>query len=899
MTSHPCKRTGRVAPVAPAPGEPLVTLAVGAPGSPLDPRGGLLVHPMVQVVTALYSLAHNVGLTREERGEVERTASSLNGTLWRHTKALLRAADASPAGTLVDLGYTDLVLRWLGFADERGFEEVHGMGIGEAIGRARGRLFELVRALEGNPAAAEDMRCAVAWVWCMRSARLHAGLPGTGAAIVAAIERALEISPAGEDFWRPMLQSMVEVCTRLGDRDRAEAARERLEDLEREAERRRGRDSLLRVAAYLLSVLWCISHDEDLLASERGLDPEVEPSPETWARLRSTVAVGEVEEIPLPLRTLAAWGMDEAVTELVLRCALVEIVDALPELVRAVELTWGREDGEVSAEAVRAVACVFQVRHHELERGFEPLPGEPSDIQHELIQGPARPETSERFALMSRALEAIATRPEGPNDYPMVYARVHLSAAVVLKWRGEPGLEREELDRAVANASASVAPPEERSEAEVCLAVFLWRCGDPGEARRRLRALEGPLAAGVLAEIETKEDRRRALRGAERVARDREDARSRCRLALAHAAAGHAVEAERLATECVSLAPEDPLALATLAQVLHGNGRYRDASEPARAALLRGHDEVAGGVLLARSLSRIGPEGREEATGLALAVIDAHSGEDPLAGGELADMARIAHDGGAPIERCRLADDRVLALRQTADRAEEMLGAAVARRCHGLFADDAPAWLARLAAVSIAEPVELARWLVERVEALQCFRLFAGRSLFGAIAGLEAERALAARAEALLAERHGLHLGPECVGPDALPVGVVVWEPHLPAIEGAFGEALAVRLRASERAQALLFATDGARERETALALVAVEAEHAAWIRWAGTCEALKEVAAGYAGGVPTGTLARLKPILDLAESGDNEAIRSAAWPNRWHEAGRTVSRGNDAGESR
>ena len=894
MTSHPCKRTGRVAPVAPAPGERLVTLAVGAPGSPLDPRGGLLVHPMVQVVTALYSLAHDVGLTREEQGEVERTAPSLNGTLWRHTKALLRAADASPAGTLVDLGYTDLVLRWLGFADERGFEEAHGMGIGAAIGRARGRLFELVRALEGNPAAAEDMRCAVAWVWCMRSARLHAGLPGTGAAIVAAIERALEISPAGEDFWRPMLQSMVEVCMRLGDRDRAEAARERLEDLEREAERRRRRDSLLRVAAYLLSVLWCISHDEDLLASERGLDPEVEPSPGTWARVRSAVAGGEVEEIPLPLRTLAAWGMDESVTQLVLRSALVEIADALPALVRAVELTWGREAGQVSAEAAHAVACVLDVRHHELELGFEPLPGEWADLQHELIQGASRPETAERFALMSRALEALASRPE---DHPMVYARVHLAAAVVLKWRGDPGLEREELDRAVAHASASVAPREERSEAEVCLAVFLWRCGDPGEARRRLRALGGPLAAGVLAEIETKEDRRRALRGAERVARDRGDAESRRRLALAHAAAGHAVEAERLATECVSLAPEDPLALATLAQVLHGNGRYRDAIEPARAALVRGHDEVAGGVLVARSLSRIGPEGREEATALALAVIDAHSGEDPLAGGELADMARIAHDGGAPIERCRLADDRVLALRQTADRAEELLGAAVARRCHGLFADDAPAWLARLAAVAAAEPVELARWLVERVEALQHFRLVAGRALFGGVENIEAERGLAARAEALLAERYGDRVGPEGVDLDDLPSGAE-WERHLAVIEGAFGE-LGARVRASARAQGILFGPDGTGEREAALALVAVEAEHVAWIRWAGTCEALKEVAAGYAGGVPTGTLARLKPILDLAESGDNEAIRSAAWPNRWHEAGRTASRGNDAGESR
>ena len=87
---------------------------------------------------------------------------------------------------------------------------------------------------------------------------------------------------------------------------------------------------------------------------------------------------------------------------------------------------------------------------------------------------------------------------------------------------------------------------------------------------------------------------------------------------------------------------------------------------------------------------------------------------------------------------------------------------------------------------------------------------------------------------------------------DALPVGVAVWGPHLPAIEGVFGE-LGARLRASERAQAVLFGPDGAGERETALALGAVEAEHVAWIRWAGTCEALKEVAASHVGGVATG----------------------------------------------
>ena len=40
----------------------------------------------------------------------------------------------------------------------------------------------LGRWLLASGAAADDMRCAVAWVWCLRSARLHAGLHGTGPA---------------------------------------------------------------------------------------------------------------------------------------------------------------------------------------------------------------------------------------------------------------------------------------------------------------------------------------------------------------------------------------------------------------------------------------------------------------------------------------------------------------------------------------------------------------------------------------------------------------------------------------------------------------------------------------------------------------------------------------------
>ena len=330
----------------------------------------------------------------------------------------------------------------------------------------------------------------------------------------------------------------------------------------------------------------------------------------------------------------------------------------------------------------------------------------------------------------------------------------------------------------------------------------------------------------------------------------------------------------------------DPRGSVVRAQILYREGRYRDAIESAREALSQGDGTVAR-VLLARALGRRGPEGREEATAHALAVIDTHAGEDPHAVEALADMARIAHDGGAGIERCREADDRVQALRGTVDRPEEWLGAAAARRCHGVWAEDAPAWLADLAVASNQEPVELARWLVERVEALQRFRLVAGRALFGAVEGLHAERCLAPRAEELLAERYSIRVGPEGVAPELLPETRLAWDLHVFAVEAVFGEELALLLRASERAQAVLFGSDSAPKRDVALSLAALEAEHAAWIRWAGTFAALDEVVAGDAGGFATGTTARLKPVLELARSGDEEAIRSAAWSNRWHEAER------------
>ena len=854
-----------------------------------DGEAGRMGQSTAALLSAFHALAHRAGLTPAETEQVERSGDSLSPALWLETKALLVAADTAPAGTTLELGYMALLLQWLGLANERAFTELHGVGIAEALGRGRGRLGELAHAVEGAEPMADDVRAVLLQAWCERAWRLATGLPEAGPASIAALERALELCPPEGALRRGLLESLVVVCTHTGELKLADDAHRRIEALDRRVEERRMSEGLRDIAAHVLSILWCLSHEDALLGSERGLDLEVAPSRETWAEVYAAAASGRVEDIPVPHRTFAAWSARADLDEGVLRLALGKSAEVLPEMARAVDLVWRREepDTEVPREVARHVERAATLRWVEVERGFSPLPGERPDLWYEVLNGARRPETVERLELVARTEQALG---RVPDVDPISDALVHLSHAARHRARGEHDKVREHLDRAVDCARRSDSDPELQRHVEVRAADFLWQCGELGEARRRLEAVGGAEAAEALADIKARESCREALQGAERAWRDRGDGESRAALVLAHAAAGHSANAERLGAEWVERDPDDPLAWATFARLLHGVGRHRDAVEPARVALRRGHDELASRVLLGRALSRIGPEGREEATALALAVIDAHPGEGPLAGAELADAAFIAHGGGADVGRCRLADDRVDALCKAAERTEEWLGAAVARRCHGVWADDAPAWLARLAGAADEAPVELARWVVERVEALQHFRLVAGGFLFGLVQGLDAERSLFAWASLLLRFGHDLELGPEGVDPDALPEAdppgaARRWAPHLPALVGAFGEGLVRRLRASERGQRAVFGPDGASECAIALALAVFEAEHAAWIRWAGASEALKDVAAGCGDG--TRTRARLKPILDLAACGDEEAIRSAAWPNRWHEAER------------
>ena len=213
-----------------------------------------------------------------------------------------------------------------------------------------------------------------------------------------------------------------------------------------------------------------------------------------------------------------------------------------------------------------------------------------------------------------------------------------------------------------------------------------------------------------------------------------------------------------------------------------------------------------------------------------------------------------------------------------------------------------PSWLARLAAVADDQPVEVARFVVERTEALLRLRLLAGRALFGRVEGLFEECLVFARARCLLEDRFGIEarleatdhetvagLLAECAGPVAKEAGGLcrTWERHRAAIECAFGEGLAARLYASELAQRVLVGTQGAGERETALALATLEWELVGWVRWAWSSEPVRQIGEGLGGGSSTGTSARLEPILSLSDREGDDRVAGTTWPNRWHEAER------------
>ena len=857
----------------------------------------------VHLLTAFFALAHRVALSAGDEAALEPRGACLSPKLWRATVELLHEADRGAPGTRVDIGFEPLLLRWLGVDGEPAFAEAFGLGIADALERDRGALGPLAKALESG-AGPKELRDAVSHVWAARALRLTGELPGTARAVVEALDRAIEGCPWPATRRRSLFEVMALASEALGDWTRAQDARRWIARLDEE-------DALACVAAQVVLVLWCITRDRLLLGFERGLDPGIEPSPAGWARVRAALENGRHEDVPVPAGTFAAWSLGEGLEESVLRIALGSCAPLLADTARVVELLFegGGAPGPLSFDAARLVVDSLVRRRDRVEGAFRPLPGERQNLFCEAHQGARRPETMERLAVLHRLHEAL----ERCADLdPAAAVRVHVDRAAECESRGEYEQSRAHLEKARDAAREIPHDPALRDFPDVCLAEQRWREGEPGEAGRTVAgppgesgeagrpALFGPKASELLRRIRAREPERAAVRRAERAVRRRGDLESRCNLVHAHVAAGHPIAAERMANGLCRSHPGEPLAWTTLARVLEADGRYRDALRPAREALARGSGDAARRVLLARILSRMGPDGREESTALAAAVIKLHPEGERLRSEDLAEAVRIADDRGADLDVCRRGDDQVWALRETDEPPEEWLGAAVARRCDGAWAPDAPEWLARLAAAAPDEPAEMARFVVERVEALAHLRLLIARSLFGAVEGLEAEAAAYARARDLLKDRYGrcieaeglaatavaaAALGAGEADPDIEVAPALNWRPRLAAIVDGLGTELAVGLRASELAQAAFFATGGAGERERIVQLHTLERERGDWIRWAGAEDRLGDFADGFGAGLSPATAARLEPVLSCPR--DDEQIRASVWATRRHEAER------------
>ena len=856
------------------------------------------------LLTALFALSHRIALTAEDVAALDRDWPCLTPELWKATRELLGEADRGAAGTTLDIGFVPLVLRWLGLADEAAFGAEFGVGVGEALGRDLGCLAEIAGALESpRVPGSEALGVQLTLAWSRRGVGLMTARPRAASAAVEALERAVVHYPRVDDAqFRQLLESVVTACEGCGDWERHRAVQRQIQAFDREAESRAELGEAYTNAALVLSILWCISHPDDnlLLTTERGIEPWVRPSPEVWDRVRASIEAGDFEGVPIPLRTYALWTADDTMESERLRHCLDASAGVLGAMVSEVERLWGGPQPQGGRLASSLAACYVQaaarIRRARLEQTWLPVPGEfwPS-IFGELHQGARRPATLERVQLIHR-MQGVFLQ-FALSDAIAVVA-VWLDRAEEARWQGHYEEEQASLMRAVELTRDGVHGPEVRAYAQVQFGWWLWRNAEPDEARGRLLRLEVPPAQDLLAQIEAREPQRAALREAEG-ALGQGDLESSCEVALAHVRAGHSARGEQLARELCQVHREEPTAWLTLARVLYENGRYRDAVGPALRALDIGAGR-AGRVLLARILSRIGPDGRAQSGAIALEVIEPPSFQAGLQREDLADLVRIAEDAGAPLAACRGGDD--LVLRTDGAGPLEWYGEAVARRFGGLSSPDAPAWLACLANAARSVPAELARFLVERFEWLLYARRLVGQSLFGSVPDLEAEGRLYSRARALGEGVHELRLE-AAVAAGAGRAGVslgwaqlmhgdpveraIHWVPHLETIGRVFGRDGVMRLRASVLAQATFFGgEEEVAERERLVVLATFEAERFFWVGWLREHEALLDLALGRHG-CSAGTRARLQPLLDLAADGSFDAVAAAAWATRWHEAER------------
>ena len=558
----------------------------------------------VEILTALYSLNHGVGVTTAERQALSVAGQSLSPAMWRHTVGLLREADGLE-GLEFDLGFTPAVLTWLGYPDEAAFRARHGCTVSAALARDGGQLWRLARILEGSGSPVLDGElCSLTTVWCDRADRLLDDARNNALAAREAILQAMRHCPPVED-WRERLSGALERVDRILASVRGVEAvcpPDGWAPLDTPVPHA--------ATATVLSILWCVSRDTLLLDAERGLDRHISRSVEVWGAVQAAVAAGRIDDIPLPCELCSVWGIHSSalpapvgtstpVPRSVLRGCLAETHRAgeLAEIVRLVDDLWGGGDAEIehSIASQAVVAGVFR-RRAAIEDGGEPVLGEPPDIFLEAWQGAQRPAIVGRVELIGQMYSVLMSV---ARLDPLAGAFAHMDFAAAAYAQGEwARVERALVQAAAVTARASPDSSWWRHESE-CLGVHRWSSGDVAAAREILEELGTPRARTVLGHIAAKAPQRAAA-----AARDREwercpsSAAGRARV-WAHRDAGHAILAMGLATQLPQTYPDEPLAWATLAQLLCQHGRYRSAYQPARTALALGYDPERGARLLA------------------------------------------------------------------------------------------------------------------------------------------------------------------------------------------------------------------------------------------------------------------------------------------------------------
>ena len=564
----------------------------------------------VEVLTALYALHHGVAISGEDREALSTAGQSLSPSTWRHTVGLLREADGLE-GLELDLGFTPHVLQWLGYPDEAAFRARHGCTVSAALARDGGQLWRLGRILEGSGSPVLDgERCALTTVWCDRADRLLDDARNNALAARGAILQALRHCPPAED-WQERLSGALERVDRILASLRCAGSRAGGDEAVCPPDGWAPLDTVPHAAAAaLLSILWSVSRDTLLLDAERALDRHIPRAVEVWTAARCAVAEGRIDDIPLPCELCSVWGIHSSalpalvgtgtpVPRSVLRGCLVETHRAgeLAEIGRLVDDLWGGGEAEIehSIASQAVVAGVFR-RRAAIEDGFDPVSGAPPDMFLEAFQGAQRAETVGRVELIGQMYSVLMSV---ARLDPLAGAFAHMDFAAAAYAQGEWARVEHALVQAAA-VTARVSPDSSwwRHGSE-CLGVHRWSSGEVAAARAILEELGTPRARTVLGHIASQEPQRAAA-----AARDREWERSPSSAAgfarvWAHRDAGHAILAMGLATQLPQTYPDEPLAWATLAQLLCQHGRYRSAYEPARTALALGYDSELGGRLLA------------------------------------------------------------------------------------------------------------------------------------------------------------------------------------------------------------------------------------------------------------------------------------------------------------